>query len=130
MRTRKGSSNANALAVGGLVLFVTLPLLWTLTPVLMAFAIPSSEFPPRQLVATAIALAMLVGAAAYLRAPSLLWQVPLQTLALACLIVGVSLPILNWHSVSATTAAICVGYVAAGAALGWLMRKSQRRFLR
>jgi len=130
MGARKGSSNANALAVGGLVLFVTLPLLWTLTPVLMALAIPSSEFPPRQLVATAISLVMLIGASAYLREPSLLWQVPLRTLALGCLIVGVSLPILNWRNVSATTAAICVGYVAAGTALGWLMRKSQRRFLR
>ena len=130
MGTRKGSSNANALAIGGLVLFVMLPLLRTLTPVLMALAIPSSEFPPRQLLATAISSAMLVGASAYLRAPSLLWQVPLQTLALACLIVGVSLPILNWRNVSATTVAICVGYVAAGAALGWLMHSSQRRFFR
>jgi presenilin-like A22 family membrane protease len=77
-----------------------------------------------------IAPAILISAAAYLRDSSVLWQSPLQALALAFLFVGLSVPILNWHSVSSSSVAIGIGYFAAGAALGWLLRKSQRRFLR
>jgi hypothetical protein len=130
MSARKGSATANDLAIGGLVLFMTLPLLWTFTPLLTAVVVPSSTLPPRMWIMGVIAPAILIGAAAYLRDPSILWQSPLQALALAFLFVGLSVPILNWQSVSGSSVAICVGYFVVGAALGWLLRKSQRRFLR
>src|ERR1700730_6114879 len=78
--------SANDLAVGGLVLFVTLVCLWTLTAVL---SIPFGRPAPRLWVMAVVAPLILLGATAYLRDRSLLWQVPMQALALACLIVAV-----------------------------------------
>jgi hypothetical protein len=81
MVARKGSVTAIDWALGGLVLFVTLPLLWTFTPLLTAVVVPYSHLPPRMWIMGVIAPAILISAAAYLRDSSILWQSPLQALA-------------------------------------------------
>jgi hypothetical protein len=127
--TLNGSTSANEMAIAGMVLFVTLILLWLFTPLLTALADPSSRLPPQIWILSVVAPALLLGASAYLREPSILWLIPLKALAMSCIIVGLSVPILHWRIVTSSSVAICVAYIAAGAALGWLMRKLQKRFL-
>ena len=127
--TLNGSTGASQMAIVWMVLFVTLTLLWLFTPLLTALADPSSRLPPRIWILSLVAPALLLGASAYLREPSILWQIPLKALAMSCVIVGFSVPILHWRIVTGTSVAICVAYIAAGATLGWLMRKFQKRLL-
>jgi hypothetical protein len=119
----------NDAAVGGLVLFLTLWFLWPIDDTLTTLAVPTVPMPPRIWVAGVIAPALLIAAAAYFRAPSMLWQVPLQALMLACLCVGVSTLVLSGHQISSTSARICVGYLFAAGILGWLTRDLQAHFL-
>ena len=127
--TRTRTVSAYDAAIGALVLFLTLWFLWTLTPILAALAVPSGHTAPRIWLGAVIATVLLLGASAYLRAPSLLWQVPMQALALAFLVVGLQVLILDWRSLSGRMAATSVGYLAAGAGCGWFMRKFQKQFL-
>ena len=85
---------------------------------------------PRIWIAAIIAPSLLVAGAAYFRAPSMLWQVPLQALALACLFVGLRTLILSTRHFSLKSAGIGIGYLATAALLGWMMRDLQRDFLR
>jgi hypothetical protein len=100
MTTSAQRLSANDAAVGGLVLFLTLWFLWPLQDVLRTVAVPAVPLPPRIWVAAVIAPGFLLAAAAYFRSPSMLWQVPLQALMLACLFVGVSTLILGWRNIS------------------------------
>jgi hypothetical protein len=126
MKSGRGSGGVKDAAVGGLVSFVMLWFLWPLQDVLTALTVPAALLPTRLWVAAVVAPSLLIGASVYLRAPSLLWQIPVQALAFACLIVGLRILILGWRHVSLPLAAIGLGYLVAGAALGWLMRDLQR----
>ena len=128
-RSRKRPSG-NDFAVGALVLFLTLWFFWPIQEVLRALPTPTLPIPPRLWIAAIIAPSLLIAGAAYLRAPTMLWQVPLQALALACLIVGLRTLVLSARHSSLKTAGIGVGYLVTAALLGWLMRDLQRHFLR
>jgi hypothetical protein len=129
MATSTSKGNANDYAVGGLVVFLMLWFLWPLLDVLKTIALPGVTLPPRLWLGGLIAVTLLIAGSVYLRAPAVLWQVPLQALVLACLMVGVNILIFRWRSNTPNTVAICFGYVAVGAFLGWLMRDLQRHFL-
>ena len=130
MTTASGNGGGHDAAVGFLVLFVTLWFLWPLQDVLTTLAVSGTvPFSRRMLVADSIGPALLIGATVYLRAPSMLWQIPMQALAAACLFAGVGILVLSWHELSPRSAAICVGYLAVGASLAWFMRNLQRHFL-
>ena len=130
MATASGNGGGYDAAVGFLILFVTLWFLWPLQDALTTFAVSGTvPLPMRMLVADLIGPALLVGATVYLRVPSILWQIPMQALAAACLFVGVGTLVLSWHELSPRSAAVCVGYLVVGASLAWFMRNLQRHFL-
>jgi hypothetical protein len=127
---RKTSSGATAAAVNGLVQFVTLPLVLMFVDLLRSLAVPSIALASNLWLVAAVSAAMLVAACWYLRAASLLWQIPLRAYAFACLAVGVSIPIFSWRTISMGTLATCAGYIAMGAAAGWLMGDLQKTLRR
>jgi len=128
MRAR--SVSTTELAEGALTLFVMLWFLWTIATVLTAVVVPTHPLPTRLWVGGMIAFALLLATTAYMRDPAVLWQIPLQALALACLVVGVRELIFGWRSLAVTSAAICAVYLASAVALGWGMRDLQRTVLR
>jgi hypothetical protein len=130
MPAPKERPSGNNAAVGAFVLFLTLWFLWPVEEVLRALAIPAVPMPPRLWIAAIIAPSLLIAGAAYLRAPAMLWQVPLQALALACLFVGLRTLVLSARHSSMKSAGIGVGYLVTAALLSWLMRDLQRDYLR
>ena len=118
--------SGNDIAIGGLVLFTTLWFLWPIEDFLTSLVFFSA---PNPALIDVIPCVLLIATATYLRAPSILWQIPLQALTLACLIVGLSTLIMGWRQISSASAGICVLYLATAGALGWLMRDLQRHFL-
>ncbi len=126
-------SDGHQAAVAYLLLFVLMWFYWTLNPIV--HSIPSWGPPPKARVylMLTVDVLLLVTVARYLRTWSLLWQVPLQALALVFLVTGLSGLVgalfHNRHLLAEREGAWFGGCLVTAVVLGALMRRLQWRFL-
>ena len=113
--------------VGGIVLLVVLG------QVAATLVLPPHPLTFRVFVGAAVALLLLGSACLALRDASILWQIPLQSLAVAAIAVGVGTLIRvasdDWNLLFSSLGLRVAASLAIGTGAGWLMRRLQVRLL-
>jgi len=101
--------------------------------VAMAIVLPHQPPAFRALVFIALAAPLLAFASWILRDTSIIWQIPLQSCAVATATVGavvlVTLAFNDWHLLFGRVGIKAASSLVIGLGLGWLMRQLQTRLL-
>jgi hypothetical protein len=119
--------------IGALLLlaFTTLSLFIPLAHILSAVVPPASTVPTRPWFVLGIGVCMVILCVIALRERSLIWQLPLQSFALATLVVGMRFLLeaifLNPQWLLSRGSALCICYVVVGVLAATLMRYLQNR---